>query len=325
MLRYLKKDAKIYIAGHQGLVGSALLGKLVQHGFKRIITRTFQELDLRNQHAVNTFFETEHPEYVFVAAAKVGGIQANVMYPAQFIYDNLMIASHIIHASYVSHVTKLLFLGSSCIYPRQCVQPIKEEYLLTGALEQTNESYALAKIAGLKMCQSYNKQYGTHFISAMPTNLYGPHDTFDVENSHVIPSLIKKFHDAKIENKHEVIIWGSGAVRREFLFIDDLAEALIMLMDQYDDNQWINIGTGIDVTIAELAYLIQKIVGFKGKLVFDVTKPEGTPRKILDISRIEKCGWRSKTTLEDGIQQTYDWFLKNIPMNVKEQSREISA
>lgn len=320
MLRHIDKDAKIYIAGHQGLVGSALVRALTRNGFEHLIMRTMQELDLRNQQAVNEFFIDKKPDYVFLAAAKVGGIQANYMYPADFIYDNLMIAANVIHASYLSRVTKLLYLGSSCIYPRECAQPIKEEYLLTGPLEPTNEAYALAKIAGLKMCESYNKQFGTRFISAMPTNLYGPYDTFDIQNSHVIPALIKKFHQAKLDKQTKVVLWGSGSARREFLFVDDLAQALIMLMNNYEEDRWINVGTGVDVTIAQLGQVIKKVIGFEGELVFDTTKPDGTLQKLLDVARINALGWYATTMLEDGIKQTYDWFLDNMIHKISEKS-----
>ncbi len=308
----LKQDSKIYVAGHQGLVGSALIRALHSKDYSNIIIRSFAELDLRDVQAVNSFFVQEQPEFVFIAAAKVGGILANSMYPADFIYDNVMIATNLIHASYKHKVKKLLYLGSSCIYPRICAQPMKEEYLLTGELEPTNEPYALAKIVGLKMCQSYNKQYGTRFISAMPTNLYGPGDTFDQNNSHVIPALIAKFHEAKLQNKSAVTIWGSGTARREFLFVDDVAQALILLMDSYEDNQWINIGTGTDVTIAQLAHAIQQVVGFKGELVFDTTKPDGTPQKLLDVERINLLGWQPTISLEMGLRTTYEWYVKRL-------------
>jgi GDP-L-fucose synthase len=304
----MKKDAKMYVAGHQGLVGSMLMQKLESHGYTNLVTRTLYELDLRNQQAVQQFFSSERPDYVFLAAARVGGILANSSYPADFIYDNIMIQTNIIHAAHTFGVKKLLFLGSSCIYPRLCPQPIKEDYLLTSALEATNEPYALAKIAGLKMCQSYRRQYGSNFITAMPTNLYGPRDNFDLQNSHVIPGLIHKFHQAKIEQRDQVVIWGSGKVRREFLYVDDLAQALIFLMQNYDHEDWINVGMGVDVTIADLAYLIKEVVGFEGDCIFDTSKPEGTPQKLLDVTRLHSLGWKAAVPLKDGLIKTYDWF-----------------
>jgi GDP-L-fucose synthase len=304
----MKKDAKMYVAGHQGLVGSTLMQKLESHGYTNLVTRTLYELDLRNQQAVQQFFSSERPDYVFLAAARVGGILANSSYPADFIYDNIMIQTNIIHAAHTFGVKKLLFLGSSCIYPRLCPQPIKEDYLLTSALEATNEPYALAKIAGLKMCQSYRRQYGSNFITAMPTNLYGPRDNFDLQNSHVIPGLIHKFHQAKIEQRDQVVIWGSGKVRREFLYVDDLAQALIFLMQNYDHEDWINVGMGVDVTIADLAYLIKEVVGFEGDCIFDTSKPEGTPQKLLDVTRLHSLGWKAAVPLKDGLIKTYDWF-----------------
>jgi len=304
-------DSKIYVAGHKGLVGSALIRYLNSHGYKNIIMSRFNQIDLRNQSDVIKFFEKERPEYVFLAAAKVGGIKANSDYPAQFIYDNLMIQSNIIHNSYKFGVKTLLFLGSSCIYPKNCFQPIKEEYLLSGLLEPTNEYYAIAKIAGLKMCEAYNKQYGTNFISCMPTNLYGPNDNFDLESSHVLPALIAKFYKAKEENLKEVVIWGSGKPMREFLFVEDLAEALIFLMKNYSENSPINIGVGKDITIFDLTKLIRDLIGFKGELVFDSTKPDGTSKKILDVSKMNKLGWQAKTSLKDGILKTIEWYEQN--------------
>lgn len=304
----LAKDAKIYVAGHRGLVGSALCRKLEALGYHNIIKRCHHKLDLRDQKSVDDFFAQERPEYVFLAAAKVGGIVANSTYPAEFIYDNMMISANVIHAAFKHGVKKLLFLGSSCIYPRLCPQPIKEEYLLTGALEWTNEPYAIAKIAGIKLCQSYNKQYGTNFISCMPTNLYGPGDNFDINNSHVIPALMKKMHDAKLRGDNQVIIWGSGAPYREFLHVDDLADASIFLMQNYSGNEHINVGTGNDLTIAKLAYIVKEIVGFEGELIFDRSKPDGTPRKLLDVSALQTLGWRATVNLKDGLTETYQWY-----------------
>lgn len=307
----MNKDSKIYVAGHKGLVGSAIMRKLQQEGYTNIITRTHKELDLTNQAQTQEFFEKEKPEYVFLAAAKVGGIHANNTYPADFAYINTMIESNVIKASYDYDVKKLLFLGSSCIYPKLCPQPIKEEYLLTGPLEKTNEAYAIAKIAGLKMCQYFNRQYGTNYISVMPTNLYGPNDNFDLETSHVLPALIRKFHEAKINNKPYVEVWGTGTPRREFLHVDDLADAVIYLMNNYDENEPLNIGTGKDITIKELAELIKEIVGYEGEIKFDTTKPDGTPRKLLDVSRLHATGWKHKIELREGIQSTYEWFKEN--------------
>lgn len=305
------KTAKIFVAGSRGMVGSAIVRNLEQNGFTNIITKSSKELDLRNQQAVFEFFETEKPEYVFLAAAKVGGIHANNTYPAEFIYDNMMIQNNVIHAAYLNQVEKLFFLGSSCIYPKFAPQPLKEEYLLTGALEPTNEAYAIAKISGLKMCEFYKKQYGCNFISAMPTNLYGINDNFNLQNSHVLPALLRKFIEAKQNNASEVVIWGSGTPMREFLFVDDLAEACVFLMQNYDDAETVNIGTGEDVTIKELAETIKKTVGFEGKLVFDATKHDGTPRKLLDVSKINNLGWKHKVNLQQGIEKTLDWVTEN--------------
>ena len=307
----MNKDSKIYVAGHRGLVGSAIMRKLQQEGYTNIITRTHKELDLTSQAQTQEFFKKEKPEYVFLAAAKVGGIHANNTYPADFAYINIMIESNVIKASYDYGVKKLLFLGSSCIYPKLCPQPIKEEYLLTGLLEKTNEAYAIAKIAGLKMCQYFNRQYGTNYISVMPTNLYGPNDNFDLETSHVLPALIRKFHEAKINNKPYVEVWGTGTPRREFLHVDDLADATVYLMNNYDENEPLNIGTGKDITIKELAELIKEIVGYEGEIKFDTTKPDGTPRKLLDVSRLHATGWKHKIELREGIQSTYEWFKEN--------------
>jgi GDP-L-fucose synthase len=304
-------DSKIYIAGHTGLVGSALMRALQKAGYTQLITRTFEHLDLRNKQAVDTFFAQEKPEYVFLAAAKVGGIKANMDRPAEFIYDNLAIELNVINAAYTHGVKKLLFLGSSCIYPRNCPQPIKEEYLLTGALEPSNDAYAIAKIAGIKMCQAYNKQYGTRFIACMPTNLYGPHDNFDLTSSHVLPALIAKCVQAKKNNDSSVTIWGTGMPRREFLYADDLADACIFLMQQYESDQPINVGTGQDITIADLADIIRAVVGYAGNFVFDSARPDGTPRKVLDVSAITTLGWQPKISLHDGIAKTVQWYISN--------------
>jgi len=305
----LTTASKIYVAGHAGLVGSAIMRKLESEGYSNIITRTFEELDLTDQKATWEFFEKERPEYVFLAAAKVGGIQANSVYPADFIYINLMIECNVIKASHEFGVKKLLFLGSSCIYPKLAPQPIKEEYLLSGYLEETNEPYALAKISGMKMCQYFNKQYGTNFISVMPTNLYGPNDNFDLNTSHVLPALIRKFHEAKVNKAPYVEIWGTGTPRREFLFVDDLADACLFLMKNYSGNDFFNVGTGEDVTIRELAELIGEVVGYKGELKFDTSKPDGTPRKLLDVSRIHEAGWRHKIELKKGLEMSYEYFV----------------
>ena len=307
----MKKQDKIYIAGHTGLVGSAIVRNLQKNGLTNLLTHDFPGLDLRNQQAVNLFFEKEKPDYVFLAAAKVGGIVANNTYPAEFIYDNLMIAANIIHAAYQYHTKKLLFLGSSCIYPKLAPQPIKESYLLTDSLETTNEAYAIAKIAGLEMCRFYHLQYGCNFISAMPTNLYGINDNFDLQTSHVLPALIRKFHEAKEMQSKEVVLWGTGTPLREFLFADDLAEALLFLMENYDDKEHINIGTGEEISICDLAIMTRKIVEYEGNIVFDTTKPDGTPRKLLDVSKLHLLGWRHRTTLEEGIRRVYDWYLHN--------------
>jgi GDP-L-fucose synthase len=305
------KSAKIYVAGSNGMVGSAFVRTLEANGYSNIVVKSSKELDLKNQQAVHDFFNQEQPEYVFLAAAKVGGIHANNTYPATFIYDNIMIQSNVIQAAYEFNVKKLLFLGSSCIYPKFAPQPIKEEYLLTGSLEPTNEAYAIAKIAGLKMCQFYKQQYGCNFISAMPTNLFGINDNFNLENSHVLPALLRKFIEAKQNNKQEVTIWGSGTPMREFLFVDDLAEACLFLMENYNDVETVNIGTGEDVSIKKLAETIMKIVGFEGHLIFDASKPDGAPRKLLDVSKINNLGWKHKVTLEEGIQKTLNWIQKN--------------
>jgi GDP-L-fucose synthase len=299
----MNKSAKIYIAGHRGMVGSAILRRLKREGYSNFLIRDSSELDLRDQRAVQKFFETERPEYVFLAAAKVGGIHANNTYPAEFIHDNLVIQSNIIHEAYRSDVKKLLFLGSSCIYPKFASQPMKEDALLSGHLESTNEAYAIAKIAGIKMCQAYHRQYGCNFISAMPTNLYGPNDNYDLSNSHVLPALIRKFYEAKKEKKHFVEIWGTGTPRREFLHVDDLADACLFLMQNYDSPEIVNVGTGEDLTIRSLALLIQKSMGYDGGLKFNTTQPDGTPRKLLDVSKIKRLGWSAKISLPQGIKE----------------------
>lgn len=304
----MEKNAKIYVAGHRGLVGSAILRSLQKHGYENIITRTHQELDLRDQTLVNYFFEKEKPEYVFLAAAKVGGIWANSQAPAVFCYDNLMISANVIHAAYEHQVKKLLFLGSSCIYPKMAPQPIKEECLLTGALEPTNEGYALAKISGMQMCKFYRRQFGCDFISAMPTNLYGINDNFDLNSSHVLPAMIRKFHEAKVQNKPEVLLWGTGKVLREFLYVDDLADALVFLMNQYSDESHVNIGTGEDLSIHDLALMVKEVVGYQGNIVYDSTKPDGTPRKLLDVSLLHNIGWHHKVDLRQGIKEVYQWY-----------------
>ena len=305
----MEKSSKIYIAGHRGMVGSAIARKLDKEGFNNIITRTSSELDLRNQADVTAFFELEKPEYVFLAAAKVGGIIANNTYRADFLYENLAIQNNVIHQSYLKGVKKLMFLGSSCIYPKLAPQPLKEEYLLTGLLEETNEPYAIAKIAGIKMCDAYRDQYGCNFISVMPTNLYGYNDNYHLENSHVLPALIWKFHEAKVNHSDHVIVWGSGEPKREFLFADDLADACFFLMQNYNEPNLINIGTGQDVSIKELASLIKEIVGYDGTIQYDSGKPDGTPRKLMDVSKLEKIGWKYSTELKDGIKLAYADFL----------------
>lgn len=305
------KNSKIYIAGHKGLVGSAIIRNLQKRGYKNLITKDHRELDLTNQAAVEAFFKKYKPEYVFLAAAKVGGILANKEKPAEFIYENLQIAINVINTAYKYKVKKLLFLGSSCIYPRLAPQPIKEEYLLTSPLEKTNEAYAIAKIAGLKLCEFYNQQYGTNYISVMPTNLYGPNDNFDLTTSHVLPALIRKFHEAKINKKPQITLWGTGKAKREFLHVDDLAEALIFLMNKYNGQEIINIGYGQDLSIKELADKIKAITGYRGKILWDKNQPDGTPRKLLNIERLKKLGWKPKINLDRGILDTYRWFVKN--------------
>ena len=305
----MEKSAKIYVAGHKGMVGSAIVRKLEAQGYENILTRSSKELDLRDQQAVADFFSAEKPDYVFLAAAKVGGIVANNIYRADFIYENLAIQNNIIHQSYLNKVKKLMFLGSSCIYPKMAPQPLKEEYLLTGLLEETNEPYAIAKIAGIKMCDAYRAQYGCNFISVMPTNLYGYNDNYHPQNSHVLPALIRRFHEAKVDGKDQVVIWGSGSPKREFLFADDLAEACFYLMEHYNEPAPINVGVGHDITIKELAYLIKDITGFEGEITFDTTKPDGTPRKLMDVTKLHSFGWKHKVELKDGIKLAYEDFL----------------
>jgi GDP-L-fucose synthase len=301
-------DAKIWVVGHNGLVGSAIVRHLQDQGYSNLVCRSHAELDLCDAGAVKAFYAEEAPEYVFVAAAKVGGILANSTFPAEFIHTNLMIECNVIHEAYQANVKKLLFLGSSCIYPRDCPQPIREEYLLTGPLEPTNEWYSVAKIAGLKLCQAYAMQHKARFISLMPTNLYGPRDSFDLQTSHVLPALIRKFIEAKESNSPEVVVWGSGSPFREFLFVDDLAEASVWAMNNYEENMWLNVGTGVDISIRELAQMISDLVGYKGQIVFDSSKPDGTPKKLLDVSKINNLGWRAKTSLKDGLEKTIAWY-----------------
>jgi GDP-L-fucose synthase len=307
----MKTDSSIFVAGHRGLVGSALVRQLEARGFTNLVTRTRSELDLTDRVAVDDFFAAERPEYVFLAAAKVGGILANSTYPADFIRDNLAVQLNVIDAAYRNGATKLMFLGSSCIYPKLAPQPMKEEYLLTGPLEPTNEPYAIAKIAGIKMCESYNRQYGTNFISVMPTNLYGPGDNFDLAGSHVLPALMRKFHEAKESGDAQVTVWGTGTVRREFLHVDDMARACLFLMERYDGKEIVNIGCGEDVTIAEVAGLIREVVGYEGDLGFDPSKPDGTPRKLLDVSRLRGLGWSPRIGLREGLASTYEWYLSH--------------
>jgi GDP-L-fucose synthase len=307
----LDVDSRVFVAGHRGLVGSAIARRLEQEGFRRLLLATRQELDLRNQAAVNKWFQSNRPEYVFLVAGTVGGILANSTRPAEFIYDNVMIHATVVHAAHVHGAKKLLYLGSSCIYPRDCPQPMREEHLLTGPLEPTNEWYAIAKISGIKLCQAYRKQYGSQFISAMPTNLYGPNDNFDLTSSHVLPAMIRKFHDAKVEGRSEVTIWGTGTPRREFLHVDDLADACLFLMRHYDEATHINVGTGEDLTIRALAEMVREIVHPKAVLVHDTSKPDGTPRKLLDVSRLHGLGWRHRVALREGIASSYDWFLQH--------------
>lgn len=305
----MTEQIKIYVAGHRGMVGSAILRKLATKGYTNVVTRTHAELDLLDQSSVSTFFQLEKPDYVFLAAAKVGGIHANNTLRAEFIYQNLVMEANLVHASWQTGVKRLLFLGSSCIYPRDCPQPIKEEYLLTGPLEPTNEPYAIAKIAGIKLCESYNQQYGTQYVSVMPTNLYGPNDNYDLNNSHVLPALIRKAHEAKIRGDKELVVWGSGKPMREFLYVDDMADACVFLMESNIDEGIFNVGTGEDVTIRELAETVMSIVGFNGNIVFDSSKPDGTPRKLLNVDRMRQLGWQAQTSLRDGIDKAYADFL----------------
>ncbi len=308
----MEKDSLIYIAGHRGMVGSAILRKLQENGFENFLLKTSEEVDLRNQHDVNSLFEEVKPEYVFLAAAKVGGIVANNTYRAAFLYDNLLIESNIIHAAYRTGVKKLLFLGSSCIYPKLADQPLKEEYLLTGALEPTNEPYAIAKIAGIKLCEAYRDQYGCNFISAMPTNLYGQSDNYHPQNSHVIPGMIRKFHEAKVNRLSSVQLWGTGLPLREFMYVDDLADACFFLIKYYNEKQFVNVGTGEEISINDLAITIKEITGYEGNIDFDKTKPDGTPRKLMASSRLHKMGWQHKTSLVEGLKMTYMNFLKEL-------------
>ena len=303
--------SRIYVAGHRGLVGSAITRALLRQGYRNLVTRTHKQLDLTRKPGIERFFRAEKPEYVFLAAARVGGILANNTYPADFIRENLEVQANVIDCAHRAGVKKLLFLGSSCIYPRACPQPMKEEYLLSGPLEPTNEPYAIAKIAGIRMCQAYNRQYGTNFISVMPTNLYGPGDNFDLETSHALPALLVKAHEARTRKKKEITVWGTGRARREFLHVDDLADACVFLMKRYDRGEIINIGVGQDLTIKELAEMIREITGFQGRIVYDRTRPDGTPRKLLDVSRINRLGWKAKISLREGIASTYKWYLNN--------------
>ena len=307
----MKLNAKIYVAGHRGLVGSAIVRKLEEKGYTNIVYRTSKQLDLTDQKQVETFFVQEKPQYVFLAAAKVGGIVANNAYPADFIRDNLLIQTNVIDAAYRTSVKKLLFLGSTCIYPKFAPQPMNEDALLTGILEPTNEPYAIAKIAGIKMCEAYNRQYGTNYISVMPTNLYGPNDNFDLETSHVLPALIRKFHEAKTKHAPTVEVWGTGNPRREFLYSDDLADAVIYLMNNYEGNQFINIGVGKDISIKELAEKVKRVVGFEGDIMFNSSKPDGTPRKLVDVTRLHELGWQASISLDEGLKRAYEWFLNN--------------
>ncbi|MHA8069175.1 GDP-L-fucose synthase [Aquirufa ecclesiirivi] len=307
----MEKEAKIYVAGHRGMVGSSILRHLLSQGYSNLILRTSAELDLRNQAAVDTFFAQEKPDYVFLAAAKVGGIVANNTYRADFLYENLAIQNHVIHASFVHQVKKLMFLGSSCIYPKMAPQPLKESYLLSGFLEPTNEPYAIAKIAGIKMCEAYRAQYGCQFISVMPTNLYGMNDNYDLENSHVLPAMIRKFHEAKLRGDKSITLWGTGSPKREFLYADDLAKACLFLMENYNESEFVNIGTGEDVSILELAEMVKKIIGFEGTIHWDTSRPDGTPRKLMDVSKLHQLGWKHEVELLDGIQLAYQDFLQN--------------
>lgn len=317
----MEKSSKIYVAGHRGMVGSAIVRRLAKDGFTNVVTRLSKELDLRDQQAVRSFFETEKPDYVFLAAAKVGGIHANNTYRAEFLNDNLLIQCNVIDSAYRNGVKKLMFLGSSCIYPKLAPQPLKEEYLLTGTLEPTNEPYAIAKIAGIKMCETYRQQYGCNYISVMPTNLYGPNDNYDLNNSHVLPALLRKFHTAKTEKRAYVELWGTGTPKREFLHVDDMADACFYLMQNYDGEMFVNIGTGVDVTIKELGMLIKKIVGYEGELRFDATKPDGTPRKLQDVSRLHSLGWKHRIDLEAGIKMVYEEVREKLDEMIAQEAR----
>lgn len=307
----MNKDSKIYVAGHNGLVGSAIKKVLESHGYTNLIYKTHKELDLLDDLAVADFFKAEKPEFVFLAAAKVGGILGNDTHPAEFIYENLEVQNNVIHQSYLNSVKKLMFLGSSCIYPKMAPQPLKEEYLMSGLLEPTNDAYAVAKIAGIYMCKSYNKQYGTNFVSVMPTNLYGPRDRYDEQNGHVLPSLLMRFHKAKVNNSPEVVLWGTGNPRREFMYSEDMADACVFLMNNYDSSEIINIGVNEDIKIQELAEIIAEVVGYEGEIVNDLSKPDGTPRKLMDSTKLFKLGWKPKTDFKTGVKQSYEWFLKN--------------
>lgn len=313
----MNRRSKVYVAGHRGLVGSAILRRLEGEGFENLLTRPRKELNLTEPRAVDSFFEAERPEYVFMAAAKVGGIMANATYPADFLRENLAIELNVLDAAYRHGVEKLLFLGSSCIYPKFAPQPMKEEYLLTGELEPTNQPYSIAKIAGIELCQSYRRQHGADFISVMPTNLYGPGDNFDLETSHVLPALLRKFHEAKEQGEPEVKVWGTGIPRREFLHVDDLADACLFLMKNYSDEGPVNVGVGEDLSIAELASLVREVVGYEGDISYDTSKPDGTPRKLLDVSKLRSLGWRAKIPLGEGLEQTYRWFVDTLPAEVR--------
>ena len=315
----MEKNSKVYVAGHRGFVGAAIIRKLKEKEYENILVKTHAELDLTEQVKVREFFQKNKPEYVFLAAAKVGGIEANIKYPVEFLMENIEIEVNIIRSAYETGIKKLLLLGSSCIYPKDAKQPLKEEYLLSGHLESTNEGYALAKIVGLKACEYYAKQYGANYISVMPSNLYGPEDDFDLENSHVLAALIRKVHEAKVNNKPYAEIWGSGDQYREFTYIEDVADAIVYLMENYDDSEFVNIGTGEDITIRNLAQLIKEIVGYKGELRFDISKPDGMYRKVLDVARLHNLGWKHKTGLIEGIKKTYKWYLKNFPLFLKER------
>ena len=321
----IPRSARIYVAGHRGLVGAAIVRRLRQEGFDNVLTATREQLDLRDQAAVNYWFRANRPEYVFLVAGTVGGILANSTRPAEFIYDNLMIHGTVVHAAHLHGVRRLLYLGSSCIYPRECPQPIREEYLLTGLLEPTNEPYAIAKISGIKLCQAYRRQYGSDFISAMPTNLYGPHDNFDLQSSHVLPALLRRFHEAHVRGQGQVTVWGTGSPRREFLHVDDLADACLFLMRHYDEDGHVNVGTGEDLSIRELAEILREVVAPGVRLVFDPSKPDGMPRKLLDVSRLHALGWRHSIGLREGIESTYAWFRKNYDQALLHHATQAAA